>query len=103
MPKGENLFYWYSSDGSMCDARLVVESFVDESSAYDFDKGTFNTKTGHFTQLVWKSSKKLGVGAAQAADSGAWYVVCNYFPPGNVRGEFLNNVFDTSFKEGEQS
>ena len=89
----------------MCDARLVVESFVDESSDYDFEKGAFSTKTGHFTQLVWKSSKKLGVGAAQASESGAWYVVCNYFPPGNVRGEFLNNVFtlsDTSFRE-EQS
>ena len=91
--KGENLFYWFMSDGSMCDAHLVVDSFIDESCDYDFEKGVFSAKTGHFTQVVWKSSKKLGVGAAQAPESGAWYIVCNYFPPGNVRGEFANNVF----------
>ena len=89
---GENLFYWYSPDGSMCNAHVMMESFFNESESYDFDKGIHHTKTGHFTQAVWKNSKKLGVGAAQSSESGAWYVVCNYFPPGNVRGEFVHNV-----------
>ena len=79
----------------MCEARQVVESFLDEATSYDFEKGDGNAKTGHFTQVVWRSSKKLGVGAAQSNVSGAWYVVCNYFPPGNVRGDFNNNVFMT--------
>ncbi|XP_026668086.1 uncharacterized protein LOC108623446 isoform X2 [Ceratina calcarata] len=45
----------------------------------------------HFTQLVWKDSKQLGVGKAED-DIGKIYVVCFYQPPGNVAGEFAENV-----------
>ena len=40
---------------------------------------------GHFTQLVWKNSKKLGLGLAQVV-KGGWasnYVVARYDPRGN--------------------
>ena len=40
---------------------------------------------GHFTQLVWKNSKKLGLGLAQVVKDG-WasnYVVARYDPRGN--------------------
>ena len=29
---------------------------------YDFDNGGFSAGTGHFTQVVWKDSVKLGIG-----------------------------------------
>ncbi|CAG0904584.1 unnamed protein product, partial [Darwinula stevensoni] len=38
---------------------------------------------GHFTQVVWTTSSRLGVGRAKTKDGKAWYVVCNYDPPGN--------------------
>jgi ves G 5 allergen, putative len=53
---------------------------------------------GHFTQLVWKTSKKLGIGQAKGA-SGNVYVVANYYPPGNIIGEFGSNVFVNSDKD----
>lgn len=49
--------------------------------------------SGHFTAMVWKSSKKLGVGKAFASD-GSSFVVARYFPAGNItnKGHFENNV-----------
>ncbi|XP_030639433.1 GLI pathogenesis-related 2, like isoform X2 [Chanos chanos] len=50
-------------------------------------------QSGHFTAMVWKSSKKLGVGKAVASD-GSTFVVARYFPAGNItnEGHFQANV-----------
>ena len=47
--------------------------------------------SGHFTQVVWKESRELGFGYAQASN-GAWYYCCNYYPAGNMQGQFPPNV-----------
>ena len=49
---------------------------------------------GHFTQLVWKSSQKLGMGI-KVVKSGGWvytYIVARYSPGGNVGGQYAANV-----------
>lgn len=48
---------------------------------------------GHFTAMVWKTTKKLGVGKAVASD-GSTFVVARYFPAGNItnQGHFQANV-----------
>lgn len=46
-------------------------------------------KAGHYTQLVWSKTKKIGAGKAvvQTGDFAGWTViVCNYDPPGNWEG-----------------
>ena len=48
--------------------------------------------TGHFTQVVWKGSKKLGVGFALTGDGRSLYVVAQYSPSGNYIGQFGQNV-----------
>eukprot|EP01065_Artemidia_motanka_P043135 TRINITY_DN5932_c0_g1_i2.p1 TRINITY_DN5932_c0_g1~~TRINITY_DN5932_c0_g1_i2.p1 ORF type:complete len:525 (+),score=167.60 TRINITY_DN5932_c0_g1_i2:60-1634(+) len=53
--------------------------------------GGFSAATGHFTQLVWRATAALGVAVARDA-RGSVYVVANYVPPGNVRGQFGANV-----------
>ncbi|XP_017789471.1 PREDICTED: uncharacterized protein LOC108571841 [Habropoda laboriosa] len=50
-----------------------------------------NVNAGHFTQLIWASSRYFGVGKARSR-SGKIIVVANYRPVGNISGQFQNNV-----------
>ncbi|ROT83033.1 hypothetical protein C7M84_023790 [Penaeus vannamei] len=46
---------------------------------------------GPFSQVVWESTKYVGIGVARGTD-GRSVVVARYFPPGNVGGLFSSNV-----------
>lgn len=46
---------------------------------------------GHFSQVVWKETKELGVGIAESK-CGLYYICCNYYPAGNVEGKYKENV-----------
>lgn len=43
--------------------------------------------------MVWASTTAMGCAISQSQRSGRVYIVCNYDPPGNVIGSFLENVF----------
>jgi len=85
---GENIF-WMS--GGRPTGDYVVDAWYSEIKYYNFNKPGFNYKTGHFTQVVWKDSTKLGCGKAKSRRGGI-YVVCNYSPAGNFMGSFRQNV-----------
>ncbi|TQV98132.1 hypothetical protein V2A60_006185 [Cordyceps javanica] len=80
-PHGENIAFstiWSSS-------AAWVNVFGRERAAFDFANGGPGQNTGHFTQLVWKDTNRMGCGWAQCRD---WYhVVCEYQNPGNVGGD----------------
>ena len=47
-------------------------------------------KAGHYTQMVWQSTKRIGAGVAIVRNgqfAGLKLVVCNYDPAGNIIGE----------------
>ena len=73
-------------------ARDATYRWYREVKYYDYNRPGFSLKTGHFTQLVWKSSTKLGVGVCLDKASGKAYVVALYTPHGNMKGEFPKNV-----------
>lgn len=85
---GENL---YMTSGGSINGATAVKSWYDEIKDYRFGYGGFSMSTGHFTQVVWKGSKDLGV-AFETNGRGATYVVANYDPPGNYQGQFPANV-----------
>lgn len=91
---GENIYcLWSSEQTAKVNPREVCQSWYDEYKQFDFTvepRGPF--KAGHFTQMIWKSTKYLGVGVAKTK-KGKVLVVCNYNPRGNVIGEFSNNVY----------
>ncbi|XP_063054043.1 GLI pathogenesis-related 2, like [Engraulis encrasicolus] len=86
---GENLA-WASYDQTGKD---VSDRWYNEVQQYNFNRPGFTSGTGHFTAMVWKSSRKLGVGKAVASD-GSTFVVARYTPAGNIvnQGQFEANV-----------
>lgn len=92
-PYGENIFCSWSSapNGVIVDGREPVEHWYQEGENHIFGKEPATLRTGHFTQVVWKDSRELGVGQARSK-TGQVVVVCNYDPPGNFIGSFAENV-----------
>ena len=63
----------------------------DEESNYNYQTGRSNGgQIGHFTQIVWKGTTKLGIAKASATTKKngfyATYVVAHYSPAGNIIG-----------------
>lgn len=75
----------------------VVDLWFREREDYDFGRGRFSMATGHFTQLVWRSTRLLGCGKSTCNGLDIW--VCNYDPPGNVEGRFRAEVKPASCRE----
>ncbi|KAK2168046.1 hypothetical protein LSH36_21g09038 [Paralvinella palmiformis] len=101
--KGENLgeniaMKWQSGPGDYT-GQEVANQWYSEVKQYSFGQGG-SSGTGHFTQVVWKSSKLLGIGRARGRD-GRWIVVANYFPAGNFIGRYNENVLPA--KDGRTS
>ncbi|KPM38492.1 hypothetical protein AK830_g8069 [Neonectria ditissima] len=84
-PYGENLAMGYPN------ATASVEAWGNERDDYSFKKAKFSEATGHFTQLVWKDTTDVGCGRRLCGESG-WYLVCEYWPRGNVVGAFKEQV-----------
>ena len=49
-----------------------------------------NPGTEGYTQVVWKSTERLGCGVKGS------YMVCRYEPAGNIPGEYEENVLPTA-------
>lgn len=96
---GENLamFYEYEesnkiktyiySDTPLYDAS---NAWYDEIKDYKYSKikrYRVGPKIGHYTQMVWKDTKEVGVASA-ISKNGKVYVVARYYPAGNYLGEY---------------
>lgn len=80
-PSGENLAAGYPNATSSIDAWGL------ERLSYSWSSPGFSEKTGHFTQVVWKGTTSVGCGRTNCNGKNGtpgWFVVCEYWPPGNV-------------------
>ncbi|KAJ0119649.1 Cell wall protein PRY3 [Diaporthe amygdali] len=68
-----------------------VDLWGDEREQYNYDDPAFSEETGHFTQLVWKNTTAVGCGSRLCGTRG-WYLVCEYWPRGNIIGQFDEQV-----------
>lgn len=73
---------------------------------YTYEVGDYNFsdpesgRAGHFTQVVWRSTKVIGCSAVDpsvcpggiARSTGTMMLICEYYPAGNWRGGFAKNV-----------
>ena len=90
---GENLAA--GTTGAM-DPEAVVAMWYDEVKGYSFKQPGFSMQTGHFTQVVWRSTTQVGCGMAQCNGNDVWG--CNYDPPGNWEGQYPQEVLAAGCK-----
>lgn len=81
---GQNLFVSYNEAKR---PSFVVGKWAEESQFYDERRFrcAAGEVCGHFTQIIWRSTKQLGCGVADGKNGEFW--VCFYSPPGNIVGE----------------
>lgn len=70
----------------------ATNAWYSEVSRYDYDTPGYRPNIAHFSQIVWKNSKRLGVGYAYAKEGRKLYVAAQYGPPGNYGFAFAENV-----------
>jgi len=90
---GENLAYFagYGTD-LMTLVKKAIDMWYNEISLYDFKKPGFSSATGHFTCLVWKSSKFFSMGISINTQAQSAIITMNTSPPGNYVNDFAANV-----------
>jgi len=84
---GENIFW--ESAGTHFKPLDASINWYSEKKQYRRTKiaGSNWMKTGHYTQMVWKDTKVVGVGIAVCSNGGL-IIVANYFPCGNYFGQY---------------
>ncbi len=81
---GENI---YASGGPPSPSGAVA-LWVAEEQYYDYASNTCSGVCGHYTQVVWAASQKLGCGVSNCPSIGyPNTIVCNYSPGGNAGGQ----------------
>ncbi|KAL0754342.1 hypothetical protein Bca101_092010 [Brassica carinata] len=77
---GENIFWGYGANWSPADA---VVAWASEKRFYHYGSNSCDSgqMCGHYTQLVWKDTRKIGC-ARVVCDNGGIFMTCNYDPPG---------------------
>jgi len=94
---GENIYYAKMHQIPTC--AEASQAWYKEINDYNYNSPEFSGATGHFTQLVWKDTKYIGVGIATS--NGYYkktYIVAQYSPQGNKyaigreKQEFSANV-----------
>ncbi|KAJ7329838.1 hypothetical protein JRQ81_016012 [Phrynocephalus forsythii] len=88
-PFGENLWMAHASRTPFNPAN-PISSFHSEVKFYDFNAHKCTKVCGHYTQVVWANSYKVGCAVVYCREVGQKknlaLVVCNYAPAGNYAG-----------------
>lgn len=87
-PSGENL---WMGPRRLYDYRVMMAAFLDERALFRADKPMPDISrsgrwqdVGHYSQIIWRGTRSLGCALAEGRDND--YLVCRYFPAGNVFG-----------------
>eukprot|EP00941_MAST-03F_sp_MAST-3F-sp1_P003183 g3183.t1 len=70
----------------------AVDIWYAEGRFYNYELPKPSIKTADFTQLLWRSTSKVGAGVSKCP-SGLVYFVAHYSTAGNVDGKYEMNVF----------
>lgn len=88
-PVGENA---WAGEGRSYSVNEMVRAWYVEERNYSYGSARSNGRgiIGHFTQMVWAGSRKVGCGVARCGNKS--YAICQYHPAGNYVGHYHKNV-----------
>ncbi|KAG5376202.1 hypothetical protein IGI04_040798 [Brassica rapa subsp. trilocularis] len=74
--------------GSSWAPGFAVHSWIVEGSSYNFNTNSCDGSEmcGHYTQIVWRDTKKLECASVVCENGAGVFITCNYDPPGNYVG-----------------
>ena len=70
----------------------ATRHWYNEKQNFTFSDPVINEQTKAFTQMIWKGTQTLGMGAAKDDDTGELYVVALYSPKGNDQATLRENL-----------
>ncbi|XP_068202848.1 uncharacterized protein [Palaemon carinicauda] len=89
--RGENILTSVSKKELSGSAVAKAWYETGRSFKYDVNGSADLAQAGPFSQVVWESTRAVGIGFARGTD-GRTVVVARYWPPGNIGGQFSMNV-----------
>ncbi|KAH6782297.1 CAP secretory protein [Perilla frutescens var. hirtella] len=85
-PYGENIFWGSGSEWTPAQA---AAAWVAERRVYNYRSNSCadGQECGHYTQIVWRESRRIGCARVVCDEGRGVFMICNYDPPGNYVGE----------------
>ncbi|XP_033630624.1 cysteine-rich venom protein Mr30-like isoform X2 [Asterias rubens] len=88
---GQNLWLRTGDPNKPASGVIATDDWHDEIKDYNYENNYCGNVCGHYTQVVWAETDKVGCGIAFcnyiSGNQNAWNIVCNYGPAGNYFGE----------------
>ncbi|CAH1407369.1 unnamed protein product [Nezara viridula] len=97
---GENIAWKASYKNNVASVKELIAQWYDEIQYYNYLDLSNIKRTGHFTQMIWATSKYIGCGLAYYKDGSEspqpyqTMLMCIYKPPGNFRGEKPYKIYE---------
>ena len=85
---GEITFY---NELGQVEPNTVINNWYSEEQNFLYN--VKNQEATPFAQLIWKSTKLIGIGLSKD-NNGGTYIVANFYPAGNVTDQYNLNVFE---------
>ena len=84
---GENIAYSETKE-----PKKIFETWLNKDKNYETNSNKFLKANAHYTQIIWKNTKEIGISISHDKENKRYCTVILYYPPGNVLGGFPDNV-----------
>ena len=80
-------------DGDISEINKICKEWIDEGKGCEENSVIkYSSKTKHFTQIIWKNTKNIGLGYSELNNNKKIFIAF-YYPVGNILSEFKRNTY----------